>query len=122
MRREYPFERVVVAAARGKAAFFWCAKCFEVNIGDAALVEACRELVLGKTRSARRGDRAYVDQELYAGAFEFVQHGLLRRLLIADGEKRLRLGDRLLHSGDHFTRSISSIAPAGARTLPSWIT
>ena len=51
--------------------------------------------------------------------FELVEHGFGRRLFIADGEKFFGLGHG---TPGYFTRSINSIAPAGARTLPSWIT
>jgi hypothetical protein len=61
-----------------------------VNIGDAALVEACGELVLGKAGPARGGDRTHVDQEFYAGSLQLIEHRFLRRLLIANGEERSR--------------------------------
>ena len=40
-------------------------------------------------------------------------------VLVADGEERISLGHSALQS---FNRSISAMAPAGARTLPSWMT
>ena len=90
-----------------------------MQIRNAALLEARGELVLGKAGAAGGGDRAHIDQELHAGLFEFVEHRLGGRLFIADGEQLF--GFCHFKSG-YFTRSISSIAPAGARTLPSWIT
>ena len=37
------------------------------------------------------GDRAHVHQQFDAGLFEFVEHGLGRRLFIADGEEAFGL-------------------------------
>ena len=84
-----------------------------MQIADAGLVEAGRKLALGETRPARGRDRARVDDESDAGALELVDDGGGFRLLVADGEES---------SCSCFRRSISSIAAAGARTLPSWIT
>ena len=47
-----------------------------MQIGNAALVEAGRKLVLGKARPPRGRDRAHVDQQLDAGGFQFVEHRL----------------------------------------------
>ena len=88
-----------------------------MQVGNAALVEAGGELVLGKAGAARRDHGAHVDQKLHAGLFEFVEHRFRRRLLIADGEEFFCSGH--LEDPVYLTRSISSIAPAGARILPS---
>ena len=80
------------AAARGLPAFLRRAQCLQVDIADAALIEAGGKLVLGKAATARRGDRAHVHQELHARVLQLVQHCLLRRLLIADREEFFRFG------------------------------
>src|SRR5204863_9180823 len=61
----------------------------EGQIGNAALIEAARELILRKSRPPRGCNRANVDQKLDAGALQFIEHRLGRRLLIADGEETL---------------------------------
>jgi tripartite-type tricarboxylate transporter receptor subunit TctC len=66
-----------------------------MQIRYAALVEACRQLVLGKARPARRRHRAHIDQQFYAGALQFVEHRLGRRLLIADGEEAFGLAGHI---------------------------
>src|ERR1700748_3578115 len=101
-----------LAAARGSAASLRRAEPAQMQIGDAALVQPRRELALGKTRPARGCDGAHIDQQLDAATFQFVQHRLGRRLLITDGEELFRSGHAAFA---YFTRSISSIAPAGAR-------
>src|SRR5215207_4395177 len=58
-----------------------------MQIGNAALIQASGELILGKARPPRGRNRAHVNQQLDAGVFQFVEHGLRRRLLIADGEE-----------------------------------
>src|SRR5258708_28952689 len=121
MRGVDPMEQGELAAARGLAALFRRAEPAQMQIGDAALVQAGRELALRKTRPARGSDRAHVDQELDTGTFQLIQHRLGRRLLIADGEELFRFGHDVVARA-YFTRSINSIAPAGARTLPSWMT
>ena len=82
-----------------------------MDVADAGLVEPGRKLALGEAGPARGRDRARVDDQADAGALQFADHGVGLRLLVADGEEAF-----------HFTRSINSIAAAGARTLPSWIT
>ncbi len=82
-----------------------------MQIADAGLIEACSELALGESRPARGRNRARVDHKADACPPQFADHGVGPRLLVADGEEPL-----------HFTRSINSIAAAGARTFPSWIT
>ena len=82
-----------------------------MDVADAGLVESGGKLALGETRAARGRDRARVDDQADAGALEFADDGVGLRLLVADGEELF-----------HFTRSINSIAAAGARTFPSWIT
>src|SRR5437762_1309823 len=101
-----------IAGARGIAAFLRRAELLQMQIADAAFIESGRELALGKAWTARGRDRARIDHETDAGALQFADDGIGFRLLVADGEKRL----------SHFKRSINSIAAAGARTLPSWIT
>ena len=85
-----------------------------MQIRDACLVERGGELPLGEARPARGGDGPGVDQQLDLGPLELGEHRVGLRLLVADGEKL-----QLCH---HFNRSISAMAAAGARTLPSWIT
>jgi hypothetical protein len=58
-----------------------------MQIGNAAFIKAGRELIFGKAWPPRGCDRAYVNQQLDAGGFQFVEHGLRWRLLIADGEE-----------------------------------
>src|SRR4029077_3737191 len=87
MRRIDLLKRGVVAAARGLPSFLGRAKGLQMNIGNAALIERGCKLVLGKAGPSRRGDGAYIDQELDACALQLVQHRLLRRLLVADGEE-----------------------------------
>ena len=113
LRVDFP-ERLEVAGARRLAAFGRRAELLQMQIGDARFVERGGELALGEARPARGGDRAGVDQELDLGALELGEHRVGLGLLVADGEKL-----RLRH---HFNRSISAIAAAGARTLPSWMT
>ena len=60
-----------------------------MQIGNAAFVETGRELILGEPRPPRSRNRAYVYEQLDAGSFQFVEHRLGRRLLIADGEETL---------------------------------
>jgi hypothetical protein len=61
-----------------------------MQVGDAAFIEPGRKLVLRKTRAARGRDGADVNQQLDPGIFKLVQHGLGRRLFIADGEELFR--------------------------------
>ena len=82
-----------------------------MQIADAGRIESRGKLAFGKSGAARNRDRARIDHEADAGTLQFADHGVRLCLLIADGEEPL-----------HFTRSINSIAAAGARTLPSWIT
>src|SRR4051794_23761299 len=89
MRRIDLVQQTELAAARGLAAALRRPEALEVKIGNAALVEAGCELILRKARPPRGCDRAHVNQQLDAGIFQFVEHGLRRRLLIADGEKTL---------------------------------
>src|SRR3954471_9369589 len=100
-----------VAGARGIAAFLRRAELLQMQIADAGHVEACGELALGEAGPARSRYRTCVDEKPNAGAGQLADHGRRGRLLVADGEELL-----------HFTRSINSIAAAGARTFPSWIT
>ena len=93
-----PVQHLEFPAARGQAALFRRAEPAQVKVGDAALVEARCELVLGKAGAAGSRHRAHVDQKLHAGLFEFVEHGLGRRLLIADGEERLILRPEALRA------------------------
>src|SRR5205807_1017341 len=58
-----------------------------VDVTDAAFVKRGGELVLRETGPARGDYGAHVHQELDAGAFQLIQHGLRRRLLVADGEE-----------------------------------
>ena len=46
----------------------------------------------------------------------------LRRVRIRELDQTDPRGRHQAGLGSYFTRSINSIAPAGARTLPSWIT
>ena len=46
----------------------------QMQVGDAALIEAGGELVLGEARPARGRHRAHVDQQLDAGLFQLVEH------------------------------------------------
>ena len=82
-----------------------------MKVADAAFVEAGGELTLGKSGPARRRNGARIDDKANARPLQFADHGRRGRLLVADGEEPL-----------HFTRSINSMAAAGARTFPSWIT
>jgi hypothetical protein len=81
-----------------------------MDVRNAALVEARSQLALGKTGSARRGNRAYIDQQFHPGPFEFVEHRFGRGLLIADGEEFLRSRHfpypiELAHARDQFHRA-----------------
>jgi hypothetical protein len=58
-----------------------------MQVGNAALVESGRELILGKSGAAGRRHRAHVHQQFDAGLLEFVKHGFGWRLLITDGEE-----------------------------------
>jgi len=112
-------QHVEPAAACGLAALFRGAKPTQMQIGNAARIEPGPELVLRETGPARGRDRADVNQQLDAGVLQLVEHGLGGRLFIPDGEELFGFGHGL---PDHLTRAINSMAPAGARTLPSWIT
>src|SRR5258708_33295492 len=61
-----------------------------MQVGDTALIESGRKLVLRKTRTARGRDGADVDQQLDLGFFKLVKHCLGRRLFVADGEELFR--------------------------------
>src|SRR3954463_15128740 len=100
-----------IARARGVAAFLGRAELLQVQIADAGLVEARGKLALGEPRPARGRDCTRVDHQLDTSALKFRDHSGRSRLLAADGEEPL-----------HLTRSINSMAAAGARTFPSWIT
>src|SRR5262245_18801072 len=100
-----------VAGAGRVAAFLGRAELLQMQIADAGCIETRRKLALGKSRPPRGRDRARVDHEPDAGAAQFTDHRIGLRLLVADGEERF-----------HVSRAINSIAAAGARTLPSWIT
>src|SRR5213078_4190598 len=115
-RREMPLVDVEqfgeIARARGIAAFLRCSELLQVQVADAGFIKPGRKLALGESRPARGSDSPRVDDhEAGARAPQLSDHGVRLRLLVADGEERL-----------HFVRSINSIAAAGARTFPSWIT
>src|SRR5438132_14006729 len=59
MRRIDFVQQIELAAARRLAAAFRRAQSLQVQIGNAAFVEAGRELIFGETRPPRRSDRAY---------------------------------------------------------------
>jgi hypothetical protein len=88
-------QHLELAAARGLAAVLWRAEPAQMQVGNAALIEPGRKLVLGKTGAAGGGDGAHVDQQFHAGLLEFVEHGLGGRLFIADGEKAFGLADHV---------------------------
>src|SRR3954470_9348296 len=100
-----------IARPCGVAAFLGRPELPQMQISDAGLVEIGGKLALGEARPARGCNRTCVDDKPNAGAGQLADHGQRGRLLVADGEELL-----------HFTRSINSIAAAGARTFPSWIT
>src|ERR1051326_5026495 len=101
-----------MSRARRVAALFRRAELLQVEVADAGLVQPGRELALGETGPPRGCHRAGIDEEADAGKFELGDNGLRFRLLVADREQ-----SRL-----HVRRAINSIAAAGARTFPSWIT
>ena len=105
------------------AALVGRAELLQMQVGDAFFVERGGKLALGEAGLARGRDRAGIDQELDLGALEFGHDRVGLGLLVADGEE---LGLRRLFGFGHrltpSARSISAIAAAGARTLPSWIT
>jgi hypothetical protein len=101
-------EFFVVAGTCRLAALGGRAEPLQMDIGDAALVERSGEHLLGESRAPGGCDRAGVDEKLHFGALEFIQHRVGLRLLVADGEERF-----------HLVFSISAMAAAGARTLPS---
>src|SRR5947209_5889622 len=103
---------VQMPGVRGVAPFLRRAELLQMQIGDAGFIEARRELAFGKPWAPRGRDRARVDHEADLGAFEFADDRVGLRLFVADGEQPFHV----------FKRSINSIAAAGARTLPSWIT
>ena len=98
--------------ASGLAAVAGSAEPPQVKVGNAAFVQSCRELVLGKSGTARGGDRAHVDQELHAGLLEFVEHRFGRRLFIADGEQ-------LSGFAAGFGHLETALANSLARSVPS---
>src|SRR3954468_1829122 len=100
-----------IAGARGISAFLRRAELLQMQIADADLVEIGGKLPFREAGPARGCNRTCVDDKPNAGAGQLADHGRRGRLLVADGEELL-----------HFTRSINSIAAAGARTFPSWIT
>ena len=71
------------------------------------------KLTLGETGPARRRNRARIDQEFHFGALELAEQRRRRGLLIADRKQ--------IFPAHAFSRSISAIAAAGARTFPSWM-
>jgi len=74
------------------------------------------KLALREPRSARGRHCAHVDQQIDLCRFQLLDHRAGRGLLITDGEE----GGFFLRR--HFcSRSISAMAPAGARILPSWM-
>src|SRR5436309_3853635 len=87
MRRIDLVQQAELAAARRLTAALRCPEALEMQIGNAALIETGRELILRKSRPPRGCNRANVDQKLDAGALQFIEHRLGRRLLIADGEE-----------------------------------
>src|SRR3954466_3053275 len=89
MRRVDPVQQTEFAAARGLAAALRRPEPLEVQIGNAALIKAGCQLILGKARPPRGRDRARLTQQLDASVFQFVEHRPGRRLLIADGEETL---------------------------------
>src|SRR5947209_11779413 len=101
-----------MTGVRGVAPFLRRAELLQMQVADAGFIEAGGELAFGESRAARGRDRARIHHEADLGALELADDGIGLRLLVADGEQ-------LLHV---FNRSINSIAAAGARTLPSWIT
>jgi len=54
---KYPLQQIEIAAARGEAAFLGRAKSGQMDVGDAALVEAGGKLPLGKSRAGVRTSR-----------------------------------------------------------------
>ena len=82
-----------------------------MQIADPVFIERRGQLPLGEAGPARGRDRSRVDEQADAGALELAEHGIRRRLLVADGEERIHA----------FNRSISAMAAAGARTFPSWM-
>src|SRR3954463_10990066 len=89
MRRIDLVQQTEFAAARGLATTLRCSEALQMQIGNAALIEAGCELILGEPRPPRGRDRAHVNQQLDASVFQFVEHRPGRCLLIADGEETL---------------------------------
>src|SRR6185295_562495 len=87
MRRIDLVQQTELAAARRLATALRRSEALQMQIGNAAFVEAGRKLILGKARPPRGCDRAHIHQQLDAGALQFIEHRLGWRLLIADSEE-----------------------------------
>jgi hypothetical protein len=69
-----PPQHVEPACARCLLSLLRRAKLLHMQVADAAFVQCCGKLVLGKACPARRGDRPRVDQEADTGALDLGQH------------------------------------------------
>src|ERR1044072_2615553 len=76
-----------VAGACGVAAFLRRAELLQMQVADAGLVKARRELALGESGATRGRDRARIDDQSHAGARELVDDGGGLGLFVADGEE-----------------------------------
>src|SRR5690242_6921596 len=114
-------QRFGVAAPRCGAAFGGRPELLQMQIADADLVERCRKLTLGKSRPARRRDRAGIDEQLDLGVDELFQHGGRLCLFVADREQAPGLCRFSFRLRPHLSLSISAMAAAGARIFASWI-
>src|ERR1700733_11916828 len=114
-RGEVPLEdaqhRIGLAAARREAALLRRSELLQMQIADAVRGETGGELAFGEPGPSRRCDRAHVDRGADLGGDKRIEECRRSRMLIADGEKRCH----------DLSFSISAIAAAGARTLPSWM-
>src|SRR5262249_27894661 len=82
-------ELVAVAGARGEAALLGRPERAQMDVADAALVEAGGKLALGEAGTARGRDGAHVDDEVDLGVAQLIEHCAGGRVLVADGEERL---------------------------------